>query len=162
VRPRRGRPLVLLDVNALLLPFRARFPLREEVERLRPGAELVVPTSVLGELDALAERRVNGARPARELAGTFRELAGPGRGDDGIVRAAVGTGGWVATADRELARRLVARGITVLAPRDRSRLELHRGGPGRPDARRSPAGRSRRTRPPRPAARVMKRSTVER
>ncbi len=98
----------------------------------------------------LVERGVSGARPARDLARTFRELPGPGRGDEGIVRAAVATSGWVATADRELARRLVARRITVLAPRDRARLELHRGGRAGPEASRDLAGRPRRATPRRP------------
>ncbi len=118
---------MLLDANALLLPFRERFPLRAEIEHLRPGAELVVPVSVLRELDTLVERGVREAGPARELARTFRALPSSGRGDAGILRAAVETGGWVATADRALARRLAARGVTVLAPRDRARLEVRLG-----------------------------------
>ncbi|HLN51569.1 MAG TPA: hypothetical protein VK455_05895 [Thermoplasmata archaeon] len=142
----RVRPLVLLDANALLLPFRERFPLRAEIELLCPGAELVVPVSVLRELDSLVERGVREAEPARELARSFRALPTSGRGDAGIVRAAVETGAWVATADRALAGRLAAHGVTVLAPRDRARLEVRPGevqGSGAQPRRSGPSPRPR-------------------
>jgi rRNA-processing protein FCF1 len=142
---------VLLDANALLLPFRERFPLRAELEQLRPGAELVVPVSVLRELDALVERGVREAEPARELARTFRALPTSGRGDVGILRAAVETGAWVATADRALARRLAAAGVTVLAPRDRARLEVRLG-----EVRRSGAERRRPGPSPLPRSRARR------
>jgi hypothetical protein len=47
-----------------------------------------------------------------------------GRGDSGVLAAVAGTGAVVATADRAFQARLRARGLAILAPRDRSRLEL--------------------------------------
>ena len=133
-------------MNALLLPFRSRFPLRSEIERHRPGAELAVPVSVLRELDALVERGVRDAEAARAWARRFPAIPGTGRGDAGIVHAAIAARAWVATADRELARRLVEHRITVLSPRDRSRLELRRGASVRSVARKGGSGRSERRR----------------
>jgi rRNA-processing protein FCF1 len=117
---------VLLDVNALLLPARTRFPLESEVDRLRPGATLVVPSSVLGELDRLVLQGVPGARTAAAFGRRFSRLPSVGRGDSAIVEAAVRYRAWVVTADQELGERLRRRGINVLVPRDRNRLELHR------------------------------------
>gem|GEM_PF-446207 len=118
---------MILDTNALLLPFRTALPLAAEVERCCPGAEVGVPVSVLGELDRLAARGVRLAGPARALARTFRVLPTRARGDAAIVAVALAENAGVVTADRALARRLVAEGISVLLPRDRARLELRAG-----------------------------------
>jgi rRNA-processing protein FCF1 len=125
--PARARAKVLLDANALMLLVRARFPLVPEVDRIRPGALLLVPSSVLAELDRLAGRGVAGARAAVSLARAFAVLPTTGRGDAAIVEAAVRHRAWVVTADHALASRLRARGVSVLVPRDRHRLELHLG-----------------------------------
>ncbi|MCI4365850.1 MAG: hypothetical protein L3K10_07335 [Thermoplasmata archaeon] len=107
----------------LFLVVRSAFPLEEEVGRIHPGARLLVPTSVLAELDGLAKSLTPGAMAARALADRYQIVPTTERGDDAILEAADGTGAWVATADRELRRRLAIRGITALIPRDRHRLE---------------------------------------
>jgi rRNA-processing protein FCF1 len=121
----------VLDTNALFLPVRSGFPLEKEVERLVPGATLVVPASVQRELESLVAAGTPEARAARELARRFRAVPSTGDGDDGVVAAAERTAATVVTADRELQRRLLAHGISVLLPRDRHRLELTRGRPAR-------------------------------
>jgi rRNA-processing protein FCF1 len=118
---------VLLDANALLLPVRTLFPLESEVDRINPGARLVVPSSVIDELGRLVARGVSGARGALALAQRFPVIPVEGRGDAAILRAAVRHGAWVVTADRALAEQLRRQGVNVLVPRDRHRLELHRG-----------------------------------
>ncbi len=118
---------MLLDANSLFLPVRGGFPLESEVDRHRPGAVLVVPSSVRAELDRLVERRTPEASAARALASRFPEVAAPGKGDDAIVRLAARDRAWVVTADRALRQRLLRQGVSVLAPRDRQRLELFRG-----------------------------------
>jgi rRNA-processing protein FCF1 len=115
--------LVLLDTNALFLPVRTGFPLVAEVERHHPGATLGVPTSVLRELDRLVGRATPGAAAARALAARFRAVTAQGVGDEAVLKVAVRTGAWVVTADRALRARLTARGVGVLSPRDRHRLE---------------------------------------
>jgi rRNA-processing protein FCF1 len=129
VRSAPTRPRVLIDANALFLVIRTRFPLEEEVERNRPGSLLGVPSSVLGELDGLAEDGTPGAAAARALADRFERVRTSVRGDGGVLDAARRTHAWVVTADRELQRRLIDHGITVLRPRDRHRLEAVEGRP---------------------------------
>ena len=140
---------MLLDANALLLPIRTRFPLESEVDRIHPGARAFVPSSVIDELGRLVSRGVPGARGALALAQKFPVIPVEGRGDAAILKAAVRHGGWVVTADRALAERLRREGVTVLVPRDRHRLELHRGrnpAPSPPPSgvRREPARRRQR------------------
>ncbi|MGB6500915.1 MAG: PIN domain-containing protein [Thermoplasmata archaeon] len=118
---------MLLDTNALLLPFRTGLDLLSEVERWAPGADLVVPSSVLDELDRLVERGVVHAIPARVQARRFRTRETTQRGDAAVLSTALAEGAWVVTADRALARRLTEHGIGVLVPRDRTRLELRPG-----------------------------------
>jgi len=117
---------VLLDANALLLPARTRFPLESEVDRIRPGAAIVVPSSVRGELERLVARHVPGATTAAAVARKFPELPVTGQGDTAVLDAAVRHRAWVVTADRALAERLRGAGVTVMVPRDRHRLELRR------------------------------------
>lgn len=137
-RPGADRRRVVLDANALLLPARTRFPLESEVERLRPGATLVVPSSVIGELDNLVARGVAGARLAAALGRRLPRLPADARGDDAVLEVAVRYRAWVVTADRELAERLRRNGVNVLVPRDRQRLELHRARTASASAARSP------------------------
>ena len=132
---------MLLDTNALLLPVRSRFPLAAEVDRLCPGARLVIPSSALEELERLVARRVPGASAARQLARRYPVVPAQGRGDAGVLATAVRDRAWVVTADRVLASRLQRAGLPVLVPRDRSRLELRPARTHRETARGTPAPR---------------------
>jgi rRNA-processing protein FCF1 len=123
---------VLLDTNALLLPVGRGFPLDREIDRHFPGARVELPRSALAELDRLVARDVPRASAARALARRYPIAASRGAGDDAILATAARRRAVVVTADRELAARLVERGITVLVPRDRHRLEAL---PGRPTVR---------------------------
>lgn len=123
-------PFVLLDTNALLLPFRERFPLLPEVERLAGDRVVGVPESVLRELERLGGSAAF-AVPALELAQRFPSVPTEGSGDDAIFDCARRCGAWVVTADRALAERLLAAGVTVLSPRGKQRLALRPGDRGR-------------------------------
>jgi rRNA-processing protein FCF1 len=109
---------------------------------------VLVPSSVVGELERLVRDSTPGAVAARALADRFERAEIVARGDSGVVEAAERLRAWVVTADRALQARLVRRGITVLGPRDRSRLEVLPGAPSptstslrRPPSRR-PRGNS--------------------
>lgn len=121
----------------LFLVIRAGFPLEEEVDRVLPGARLLLPASVVAELDGLVKSLTPGALAARALAERYSVVPTTARGDDGIIEGALAARAWVVTADRELRRRLTLRGIIALVPRDRHRLQVVRARPP------SPAGVSR-------------------
>ncbi len=131
-RRRRDRPsatAVLLDTNALFLPLRSGFPLEAEVDRILPGARLLVADATFRELDRLVERATPSAVGARAFAKRFVRVVAKGEGDDAVVEVATRKRAVVLTADRALQTRLRRRGISVLAPRDRHRLELQPGLP---------------------------------
>ncbi len=115
--PPSGRPWVLLDTNALFLPFTRRFPLEAEIRRLMEGARIGVPQSVHGELKRLEVRGGPHARAARLLADRFPSLPTDLHGDDALESLARELGAWVVTSDRALRARLEAQGLGVLFPR---------------------------------------------
>jgi rRNA-processing protein FCF1 len=108
----------------LFLPVRAGFPLEAEVHRILPGARLLVADATLRELDHLVERHTPHAAAARDYSTRFVLVASKGDGDDAVVEVALRKRAFVVTADQELQARLRRQGVSVLAPRDRHRLEL--------------------------------------
>jgi uncharacterized protein len=126
-KPADRRPVVLLDTNAILLPFTRRFPLEAEIERLVGPAQIQLPAFVIAELEALVARRVRGARAALDWSTKFPQRKTHGRGDDALVRTARPFRDWVVTSDHELQQRLRNRGVSTMIPRDRHRLEPVRG-----------------------------------
>lgn len=121
-RSRTRRAWVLLDTNAWFLPERAGTDLAGEIGRLVPNYRLGVSRSVLRELERLVARGTPGAGLALALARTAEVVETGSLGDAGVLEAAVRRQAWVVTADRRLAARLLASGVSVLAPRDRVRL----------------------------------------
>lgn len=112
---------VILDANALLIPFQFRVDLERELDRLLGAHEAIVPSSVVRELEGLAPGNRK-ARAALELAHHYRILPVEGRGDAAIREAAEATGGAVLTNDRALRRTLRAAGHPVLFLRGKSTL----------------------------------------
>jgi rRNA-processing protein FCF1 len=133
----------VLDTNVLFLVVQRGFPLEGEIDRLLPGARIVLPSSAARELRDLVERRTVGAAAAREVAARYPVVRTARSGDDGVVDAAVRARARVVTADRALQQRLVERGIDVLVPRDRTRLQIRRGA-GPAGSERRPGHRLRR------------------
>ena len=124
-RPRRA-PLVLVDTNALFLPFTGGLGLEEEIGRWVPGARIAVSQSVVGELDRLVARGVPNAVVARALASRFERVPSEESGDSALLAVARRRRAAVVTADRGLRDRLVAAGLTVYIPRVGGRLEPYR------------------------------------
>ncbi|HKV90757.1 MAG TPA: hypothetical protein VJQ43_06145 [Thermoplasmata archaeon] len=95
--------MVVLDTNAVFWPVAPGVRIEAELERIFPGgARVVVPRSVLGELDRLAALGVPNAETARRLAGSWPVSRSSGRGDDAVLDCARRLSGIVATADRGL------------------------------------------------------------
>ena len=115
---------VLLDTNALLLPFTRGLDLAGEVRRWAGAASIAIPSTVRAELETLVARGVRFARAAREWAGSLPTAAAEGRGDTALLRLARRTGDWVVTGDRELRDRLLAADVPVLEPRSGAKLAL--------------------------------------
>ncbi len=116
-------PLVLLDTNALLMPFKLGMDLEGEIERALGRCRIAVPEAVMVELRSMPIT-MREARAALQLAGRFETLPTAGTGDDAILELARREGAVVVTGDRDLIERLRGAGLRVLRPRQRALLEL--------------------------------------
>lgn len=114
---------MLVDANALLLPFTSHFRLEEEIYLHVDGARVLVPSSVLGELERVADRGNAFARAAREFARRFDVVHTEAQGDDALVELGRRLSAWVLTGDRALRTRLLEAGVPVLFPRGKSHLD---------------------------------------
>jgi len=113
--------LVLLDTNALLMPFQFRVNLEAELLRLLGNPDIAVPTPVVSELTILAERDRN-AKAALRLASRYRAIDASGSADDALLDLAQKHRAVVVTLDQPLLERLRVAGIPRIFLRSRNHL----------------------------------------
>jgi len=94
---------VVLDTNAILMPFEIRMNLDIAIANLIGDARIVVPGPLIGELKHLKHKFANAAL---ELARKYEIIQTVSSGDDAVVEAAMATKGYVLTNDKELRARL--------------------------------------------------------
>ena len=121
--------MVLLDANALMMPFQFPIDLEGELVRLFGQVTAKVPSSVLRELERLAPANAT-AKAARRFAARFPVLEVEGEGDDALLALARTEGAAVLTNDKALRRRVREAGLPVVFLRERSRLEAVGRPPG--------------------------------
>ncbi|MGQ9582740.1 MAG: type II toxin-antitoxin system VapC family toxin [Thermoplasmatota archaeon] len=120
-----GRTVVVLDANALMMPFQFSINLDAELSRVLPGCEAVVPSTVVEELERLASG--SGGREARAalgLARRYRVVEAEGRGDGAVLGVALRLRAALLTNDARLRRRAQEAGLRVICMRERSHLEM--------------------------------------
>jgi rRNA-processing protein FCF1 len=118
-----GRPVVILDANALMMPFQFNINLDTELKRLVGECEILVPSSVLGELRKL-ESTTREAKAAVALAQKYTITEVEGSGDQSLVSLANDRNGIVVTNDMELIGELKRSRIPVIHLRSRTHLVL--------------------------------------
>lgn len=116
---------VVLDANALMMPFQFKVNLDMELTRLFGDLPVVVPSSVIGEL---ANCQGPEGRGALALARKYELVETALRGDDAVLDLAKRMSAAVLTNDRELIRRLRAENIPVVRLRSERYLELSEHG----------------------------------
>jgi rRNA-processing protein FCF1 len=114
--------LVLLDANALMMPFQFSVDIEGELTRLLGKYEIAVPSSVLEELRRLA-RTKREARAALRLAERYTVIQTTGRRDPALLKLARELGAAVLTNDKRLREQLRSAGIPVIFLRGRSQLD---------------------------------------
>jgi len=129
--PPPGRDLVALDTSILMAPVERDLRPLAELERVVPGATPVVPESVLAELRALSSEGGETGTAAGVGVGLAERLAtvaaDESYADDALVAlAAAGRVAYVATVDRELRERVLARDVPVICLRGESKLAVTR------------------------------------
>jgi len=117
--------IVLLDTNALFLPFTTNIVLERELDRLLGRAyELRIPSSVIAELRGLVAGKKPNSRPALLLAQRYPvEETGVGK-DASLLELGLDLDAVVVTGDMELKRQLRDRGVAVVYPRGQNHMEL--------------------------------------
>lgn len=114
---------VVLDANALVMPFQFPVNLDAELERLLGTYEIVLPTSVVRELEGLA-RTDRKARGAARLASRYPTIETEAAGDEAVIEAAERLDAVVVTNDDRLLAKLRQRGVPRIRLRSRSHLIL--------------------------------------
>jgi len=113
---------VILDTNALLMPFQFGINLSTELKRLLGSFEIIVPSSVLDELKKLKPR--GSVKAAEALALKYRVWSTEGKGDEAILSLAEELKAIVVTNDKGLMRALKKLKLPVIHLRSRTHLVL--------------------------------------
>lgn len=114
---------VVLDTNALLMPFEVGINLDSEVRGILGDVRFVVPGPLVGELKHLqASNRF--AKAALALARSREIVQCEGHGDDAVIEVALREKGYILTNDKELRRRARTQHIPLLYLRSGTHLIL--------------------------------------
>ena len=96
-------PKVVLDTNALLMPFEQRLNIDSQLRELLGDPEVFVPGPVIGELKRSKNKF---ARAALQLASKYSIQDTNAVGDDSVIELATKLDAFIVTNDRQLIARL--------------------------------------------------------
>ncbi len=114
---------VVLDANALMMPFQFNINLHSELGRLLGDCEFFVPSSVVSELEGLASGN-RFAKAGLSLAETFQTYPVRSKGDEAVLEAALALNATVITNDIALLKKLKEKGLRRVRLRSKSHLVL--------------------------------------
>ena len=129
---RADRVKVLLDANALMVPFQFRIDIFEELRNLIGAYEPLILTEVLQELGGLSRGRGRGGSAARSALLLSRRCLETASGypegpvDEKIARYAGEHGCMVFTNERALRDKLLELGIPVITLMQQKKLDILR------------------------------------
>lgn len=112
---------VVLDTNALLMPFEIRINLDIALRDLLGDARCVVPGPLVGELKHLDHKF---SKAALELARRYDIVQTEASGDDAVIEAALSLKAYILTNDKELRARARIHGIPLIYLRSGTHLVL--------------------------------------
>ncbi len=112
---------VVLDTNALLMPFEFSLNIDLELKRNLGECEIYVPGPVIGELKRSTNKH---ARVALELARKYKRYETSIQGDAGIMQAAEDLQAFVLTNDALLRAKLRRAKLKVIFLRSNNHLEI--------------------------------------
>ena len=114
---------VVLDTNALLMPFEMKMNLTLSVERLIGEAEFIVPGPLIGELKHLDNKY---ADAALQLARKFEIVPTEATGDNAVIELALQRNAYVLTNDKILRGRLRKVGVPLIYLRSGTHMVVER------------------------------------
>jgi hypothetical protein len=110
---------VILDTNALLMPFEMKINLDLAVRDVLGDVRFIVPGPIIGELKHLKNKY---SKVALSLARRYDIIPTEASGDASIIELAEKTGAFVLTNDRELRNKLRERGVPLIYLRSGNHL----------------------------------------
>lgn len=114
---------VVLDANALMMPFQFGVNLDLELERLLGSFEALVPTSVIDELKLLATKN-EAAKKALSLAQKYGRIESKGKADDVLLDIAKNQNAIIVSNDKDVIAGIKKEGLQYIRLRSRSHLVL--------------------------------------
>lgn len=114
-------PRVVLDTNALLLPFERSINIDAQLRSLLGECQVFVPGPIVGELKRSSNKH---APAALRLLARYTIEDTQASGDKAVIELAERLGAYVVTNDRALIERLRQRRIKVILMRGGSHLAL--------------------------------------
>lgn len=118
------KPVLILDTSMLFAPLNYSFNLDAAVQDFLGSVEIVVPSSVIKELEGLAKTEAL-AKTVLQLAGKYRVVEVRQKGDKGVIECAEKFGNrqvYVGTMDSELADKIVKKSYKVIFLREGQKL----------------------------------------
>ena len=112
---------VVLDTNALLMPFEFSINLDIELKSLLGDCEIFVPGPVIGELRRSKNKH---AKAALALASKYKLHPMETQGDAGVIQSAKELDAYVVTNDFPMQKKLRQAGIHPIFLRSRNHLYL--------------------------------------
>lgn len=112
---------VVLDTNALLIPFERSINLDLELKSLLGDCEIFVPGPVIGELKRLKSKH---ARAALALASKYKIYETGIQGDAGVIQAAKELNAYVVTNDFPMQKKLRQAGLTPIFLRSKNHFYM--------------------------------------
>jgi hypothetical protein len=117
---------VLLDTNAILMPFQFKLNLDIELYRLVGAHKIYVPASVIAELELLCQKKIKFSKSATKLAKRYEIIGNTEEScDSAILKLAKELDAYVVTNDTVLQKKLHSEGITVIFLRSRKKLVFY-------------------------------------
>ncbi len=111
--------VVVLDTNALLMPFEIKINLDIALRDLLGDVRCVVPGPLIGELKHLNHKF---SKAALELAKKYEIVQTTSSGDDAVLEAALMLDGYILTNDKELRARARKQKIPMIYLRSGTHL----------------------------------------
>lgn len=119
---------VVIDTNALLLPFESGVRIEPELQRLLGEYEILVPEAVLAELAYLASetkgQRASNARMAMTLASRFAYRQIGGKGDQAVFNLARKEQAILFSNDKGLLALALKHGLRIIRVKGQGHLVL--------------------------------------
>ncbi len=121
--------MVVLDTNALLMPYQFDINIERELNRLLGVCRIIVPRSVVEEVEKLAEKGGEVGRAAQLALSiikkkNFRVIETDMKGDDGVIETAIKMEAAILTNDKELKKKAKEMRLCVIYLREGEKLEM--------------------------------------